>query len=270
MHETDSSFAGSIPAIYDRLLVPLIFEDAAADLAARVAAAAPAEVLETAAGTGVLTRALASALPAGSRIAATDLNPAMLDIARKRATGAAEIAWSVADATALPFDDASFDAVACQFGAMFFPDRIAGYAEARRVLRPGGRFVFSMWDRIEANEFAHAVTLAAAEVFPDDPPRFLARTPHGHGDPDAIRAELAAAGFARTTIRAFDGTSRAACPADAAVAYAMGTPLRAEIEARDRSRLADVVAHAETAIRKRWGAGPIAARIRGFAIVASG
>src|SRR5438093_1952180 len=155
MVATDKLFAGSIPEIYDRLLVPLIFEPYARDLAERLAGVKPREVLETAAGTGVLTRAIASRLPAGARIVATDLNQPMLDRAAARQPGDGRIAWRQADALALPFADQSFDAVACQFGVMFFPDKVQVYREARRVLKPGGRFLFNVWDRIDANEFAH-------------------------------------------------------------------------------------------------------------------
>src|SRR3954447_14270436 len=154
--ETDRQFAGSIPETYDRYLGPLLFEPYARDLAARLATLAPARLLETAAGTGVATRALARALPAGAAILATDLNRPMLDLAAARME-TAEVTWQQADALALPFDDGAFDAVACQFGAMFFPDRAAAYREARRVLRPGGRLVLSVWDRIGHNELAHVV-----------------------------------------------------------------------------------------------------------------
>ena len=195
MAQSDTVFAGSIPALYNRYLGPLIFEPYAADLATRVASGPAGRVLETAAGTGVLTRALAASLPGAAEIVATDLNQPMLDFAAAQ-PGVERVQWQRADALSLPFPDRSFDAVACQFGAMFFPDKIAGYREALRVLRPGGRFVFSVWDRIEENEFADVVTEAVAALFPGDPPNFLARTPHGYHDGERIGAELAAAGFA--------------------------------------------------------------------------
>src|SRR5262245_23179234 len=175
MAATDKLFAGSIPEIYDRFLVPLIFESYARDLAARVARAEPQDVLETAAGTGVLTRAIASRLPAPARIIATDLNQPMLNHAQGQSHDS-RITWRQADALALPFEDQSFDVVACQFGAMFFPDKVQGYREARRVLKPGGHFFFNVWDRISENEFADVVTQALATLFPQDPPRFMART----------------------------------------------------------------------------------------------
>jgi ubiquinone/menaquinone biosynthesis C-methylase UbiE len=268
MVATDKLFAGSIPEIYDRLLVPLIFEKYALDLAGRIVAVNPQDVLETAAGTGVLTRAIAARLPAEARLVATDLNQPMLDHARARQKTDGRIAWRQADALALSFDDQSFDAVACQFGVMFFPDKVQGYKEARRVLKPGGRFVFNVWDRIAENDFASIVTDALAELFPDDPPRFMARTPHGYHDAERIREELSAAGFGAISVDAVDGRSRAASPADAAIAYCQGTPLRNEVEARDAARLEEATTHAAAALARRFGSGAIEGRIRAFVITA--
>ena len=144
----DRMFAGSIAEIYDRYLVPLIFESYALDLASRLVEANPLDVLETAAGTGVLTRATASHLPADARIVAIDLNQPMLSRARARQSQDGRIEWKQADALALPFENQSFEAVVCQFGVMFFPDKVQGYLEAWRVLKPGGRFLFNVWDQI--------------------------------------------------------------------------------------------------------------------------
>jgi ubiquinone/menaquinone biosynthesis C-methylase UbiE len=267
MATSDKLFAGSIPELYERYLVPLIFEPYACDLAARVAAAAPRDVLETAAGTGVLTRAMAGSLPAATLIVATDLNQPMLDEAAKRLVDA-RIAWKQADALALPFAAASFDVVACQFGAMFFPDKVQGYKEARRVLRSGGHFIFNVWDNISDNEFADVITAALAEIFPHDPPRFLARTPHGYHDAEQIRRELKAAGFGEITVDAVDAISKAPSPRDAAIAYCEGTPLRSEIEARDPAGLERATAHAAAALARRFGDGPIEGRIRALVITA--
>ena len=186
---TDKLFAGSIPKIYDGYLVPLIFEGFAQDLAQRVADLSPTAVLETAAGSGVVTRVLAPKLGPRCRYVVTDLNQPMLDQATERQGADARITWQQADALALPFGDAKFDVVCCQFGAMFFPDRVRGYRETRRVLKPGGYFLFNVWDRIEENIFANDVTTALAEVFPSNPPCFLARTPHGYHDILLIREE---------------------------------------------------------------------------------
>jgi ubiquinone/menaquinone biosynthesis C-methylase UbiE len=268
MVATDKVFAGSIPEIYDRFLVPLIFQPYALDLAGRIAGAQPHDVLETAAGTGVLTRALASRLAANVRMTATDLNQPMLDRAAANQSPDRRITWRQADALALPFQDRTFDAVACQFGVMFFPDKIQGYREAHRVLKPGGRFCFNVWDKISENEFADVVTEALAAVFPSDPPRFLARTPHGYHDVERIRQDMAAAGFANISVDTIEERSKAPSPRDPAVAYCQGTPLRNEIESRDASRLEEATRNAAEAIERRFGSGPVDGRIRAHVITA--
>ncbi|RUW24259.1 methyltransferase domain-containing protein [Mesorhizobium sp. M4B.F.Ca.ET.215.01.1.1] len=268
MLETDKVFAGSVPENYDRHMVPLIFEPYAVDLARRAAALSPGAVLETAAGTGVVTRALAPKLPVGASYVVTDLNQPMLDYAAARQGPDSRIQWRQADALALPFEDAAFDLVCCQFGAMFFPDRTAGYREARRVLKPGGRFLFNVWDRIEENVFAHDVTNALAKIFPNDPPRFLARTPHGYHDKDLIRRDVEAAGFSHVAIETIAEQSRASSPRVPAVAYCQGTLLRNEIEARDAGKLQAATDHAEAVIKDRHGSGAVAAKIQAHVIVA--
>jgi SAM-dependent methyltransferase len=153
---------------------------------------------------------------------------------------------------------------------MFFPDRVTGYAEARRVLKPGGRFVFSIWDRIEENAFADDVTHAAAAVFPHDPPRFLARTPHGYHDPALVRDDLLRAGFTAIHLETHEKVSRAPSARDAAIAYCQGTLLRNEIEARDASLLQFVTDRAAEAIARRHGDGPVAGKMQAHVIVAMG
>jgi ubiquinone/menaquinone biosynthesis C-methylase UbiE len=267
MAASDKVFAGSIPELYDRYFVPLIFAPYARDLAARVAEADPKDVLEVAAGTGVVTRAMAAALPASVRMVVTDLNQPMLERAKSR-QAESQIEWKQADALALPFADESFDVVVCQFGVMFFPDKVQGYREARRVLRPGGRYMFNVWDRIADNEFADVVTDALAALFPEDPPRFMARTPHGYHDADQIRSALKAAGFADITIDVVEQRSKAASPLEPAIAYCQGSPLRTEIEARDASRLEEATTRAAEAIAQRFGNGPVDGRIRALVISA--
>ncbi|MBB4224111.1 class I SAM-dependent methyltransferase [Variovorax guangxiensis] len=282
MTESDKLFAGSIPKLYDTLMVPLIFEAYAADTAELVAGFSPGAVLETAAGSGVVTRALAPRLRTGTRYVVTDLNQPMLDYAAARQGDSADgrssssssnsinIEWQQADALKLPFEDASFDVVFCQFGAMFFPDRTAGYAEARRVLRPGGRFVFTVWDRIEDNAFADEVTSAVAEIFPQDPPRFLARTPHGYHDIALIRSDVSRASFTSIEIETREKTSRSPSARDVATAYCQGTPLRNEIEARDANALQAATDRAAQVIASRHGEGPVAGKIQAHVIVAAG
>jgi ubiquinone/menaquinone biosynthesis C-methylase UbiE len=268
MLETDKVFAGSIPENYDRYMVPLIFEPYAADIARRAEALSPGAVLETAAGSGVVTRALAPRLSPGASYIVTDLNQSMLDYAASRQPPDKRITWRQADALALPFEEAAFDLVCCQFGAMFFPDRSKAYREARRALKPRGHFLFSVWDRIEENVFADNVTNALAKVFPNDPPRFLARTPHGYHDTALIRRELEGAGFSHVTIETRAEQSRASSPRVPAVAYCRGTPLRNEIEARDAGKLEAATAYAASAIADRHGSGEVAAKIQAHVIVA--
>jgi SAM-dependent methyltransferase len=260
MAATDKLFAGKIPEIYDRFLVPLIFESYAGDLAERVAKVKPRDVLETAAGTGALTRAIASRLPIDARIVATDLNQPMLDAAKQPHDS--RIIWQQADALALPYEDQTFDVVACQFGVMFFPDKVKGYREAHRVLKPGGHFLFNAWDRIAENEFAGVVSQALAALFPHDPPGFMTRTPHGYFDGGRIREELVKAGFTSISIETRDDISRAASPQDVAIAYCQGTPLTNEIEARDPSRLEEATQTVTEALAQRFGRGPVEGRIR--------
>jgi ubiquinone/menaquinone biosynthesis C-methylase UbiE len=268
MLETDKVFAGSIPENYDRYMVPLIFEPFAADLAQRAASFSPGAVLEIAAGTGVVTRALAPKLSPGASYVVTDLNQPMLDYAASRQAPDNRIKWRQADALALPFEKATFDLVCCQFGAMFFPDRSSAYREARRVLKPGGHFLFNVWDRIEENLFADDVTNALAKIFPTDPPRFLARTPHGYHDTTLIRCELEDAGFSRVVIETRAEQSRASSPRLPAIAYCQGTLLRNEIEAREAGRLVAATDYAASAIADRHGGGEIAAKIQAHVVVA--
>lgn len=270
MAESDKVFAGSIPQRYDTLMVPLIFEAYAEHVAQLVAGFGPRVVLETAAGTGVVTRALAPRLAPDARYVVSDLNPPMLAYAAERQGPDARLEWRQADALALPFDDDAFDAVCCQFGAMFFPDRVAGYAQAHRVLRAGGRFVLSVWDRIEHNAFADEVTEAVATLFPHDPPRFLARTPHGYHDVALIRDELQRAGFANVQVETREEVSRAPSARHVAEAYCEGTPLRNEIEARDASLLPQAIDRATAAIAARHGHGPVAGKIQAHVFVATG
>lgn len=256
MAASDKDFIGSVPELYDRLLVPMLFDPYARDLAQRVRTYQPRDVLETAAGTGALTRAISADLGHNTRIVATDLNEPMLARARSQISGGPHITWQQADALALPFEDASFDVVACQFGVMFFPDRVAGYAESRRVLRPGGHFLFAVWDSIKENEFADVVILALQTVFPANRPQFLARTPHGYHDAARIRADLTAAGFKDIAIETITHRSRAASPEDVAIAYCQGTPMRGEIEALEKDGLDAATRDAAEAIAARCGQGP--------------
>jgi len=260
--DTDKVFSGSIPKLYETYLVPLIFEPYAADLVNRLGSRSLSRVLEIAAGTGVVTRALASVLPESASIVATDLNQAMLDQAAVVGTKRA-VEWRQADAMQLPFRDGTFDAVVCQFGVMFLPEKSKAFSEARRVLRPGGVFIFNAWDRFTENEFADTVTIALESLFPKDPPRFMARTPHGYHDHRIIERDLANGGFTKTAqIATVAARSRAESSRVPAIAYCQGTPLRNEIEARDASRLGEATDIAAEAIGKRFGRGAVDGKIQ--------
>lgn len=255
-----NAFVGSIPLVYDRTLVPMFFEPYAADLALRLGKLDHGRVLEIAAGTGVVTRALAHALPASVEIIATDLNQPMLDLAASRLTDR-PVTWRQADATSLPFEADSFDAVVCQFGVMFFPDKPRAFGEARRVLKPGGRLLFNVWTDIAENDFGRIVTEAVAPLFPEDPPRFLAQVPHGYHDEGEIRRTLDAAGFERITMSRVERRSRAESARVAAIGLCQGSPLRNQIEERDPSRLEQATDAAATALAARFGAGVIDGRL---------
>lgn len=263
---TDKAFTGSVPKIYEQYLVPLIFEDYAKDMVGRLATRKPSRVLEIAAGTGVVTRLMASTLPDSAQIVATDLQQPMIDEAVHVGTPR-PVEWRQADAMQLPFEDGSFDAVAIQFGAMFFPDRPKAYAEAHRVLRPGGALVFNVWDRIEDNEFAEEVTSAVKALFPQDPPLFLPRTPYGYYQTESLRKDLVAGGFTnQAQIDTVAFRSRAKSARDPAIAYVEGTPLRGEIEARDASGLGKATDAATEAIARRFGANDVDGKIQAHVI----
>lgn len=264
----DTVFAGSIPALYDRHLGPLLFEPFARFVAGRVAELQPGRVLETAAGTGIVTVALAERLPRSVTLVATDLNQAMIDHASTK-PALKRVELRQADALKLPFADGSFDVVVCQFGAMFFPDKVAGYREARRVLAPAGRFVLSVWDSLQHNPITRVVVDAAAMRYPHNPPRFLARTPHGHSDAGVLRRDLAAAGFDAVTVETVTLPSRAPSAEHAAIGLCQGTPMRGEIEALDPSGLAATTDVATAALRSAYGTGAIEAPMQAVVVTAS-
>jgi len=263
---SDAAFVGSIPELYDRHLGPMLFEPYALNVAARFRGF-EGLLLETAAGTGRVTRALAEAVDPQARIVATDLNEPMIARARELVR-ADNVEWRQADGQALPFRDGEFDAVVCVFGMMFLPDKAAGYAEARRVLKPDGRFVFAVWDRIDANDISQTVDETVAAMFPDDPPGFLARGPYGYNDKDAIRAAAETAGFASVAIETVALETPAKWAADAATGLCMGSPLRSGIDANHPGQLDAVLEAVTQALRRRFGNGPIAGKGQALVVTA--
>lgn len=263
----DNAFVGSIPDIYERYLGPMLFETFARDTAARFAGF-EGTLLETAAGTGRVTAALVDTTGPGARITATDLNEPMLARAAQ-IVASPKVAWKQADALALPFGDRAFDAVVCQFGVMFFPDKAAGYREALRVLRPGGRFVFTVWDDLAANTLSHIIQETTAALFPNNPPRFLSRTPFGYHDRDVLRAAVTAAGFAAVEVETVTLETPTASAHDAAFGMCSGSPLRGEIEANGEGALDRAVEACTAALVKAFGEGPIVGRGQAVTITAT-
>lgn len=247
----DSAFAGSLPQVYEDCLVPVLFEPYAVDIAARAAAVVPTDVLEIAAGTGVVTAHLARALP-NSRIVATDLNPAMLEVAAGLGMPA-NIEWQPADAQDLPFADASFDLVLAQFGVMFYPDRASAYREARRVLRPDGTWLFNVWDRIEDNCGSHAVHLALREALSEPKPGFLERAPFSYHDRALIAAELAEAGFTQVEFAEVRRLGDASLTDSLVRGLCGGTPLAGELAEHGPEAARQAEAHALEAARAAAG-----------------
>jgi ubiquinone/menaquinone biosynthesis C-methylase UbiE len=239
MVDTDAAFTGSIPQLYDRYLRPILFEPYAEDLARRAAVLKPRRILEIAAGTGVVTEAVLKSLPE-AEIVATDLNQAMLDVAEGR-LGARRASFRQMDAQALDFADGAFDLILCQFGVMFFPDRIGAYREARRALEDRGTFLFNVWGSLEENAISRVIAETVALTLGGETPSFVERVPFGYHDRERVEADLRAAGFTRIDCATVDRRSRFADPHDAAMGLCLGSPLRAEIEARAPGRMDGVI-----------------------------
>ena len=250
-----TAFIGNIPQNYDEGLGPHIFIDYAADIAARAAALGAGEVLELAAGTGIVSRQLRDALPAQTRLVVTDLNPPMLDIARTKFAAGEAVEFRQADAMALPFDDASFDAIISQFGVMFFPDKVAAFKESRRVLRPGGNILFNVWGEMAKNPFSLVGHETAAEIFPDNPPVFY-RFPFSYPDPALVSADLEAAGFIEISHETVGIDKLVEDWALFARGLVLGNPLVDEIRQRGSISEAEVVERFTLALRQRFGVEP--------------
>ena len=260
--ESQRRWVDSMSEAYDRWMVPTVFRPFALELARRIAERHPRRVLELAAGTGVLTRELLAGSGA-PEVTATDLNEAMVEFGRRNVPGAT---WQQADAMDLPFDAERFDAVVCQFGVMFFPDKPAAHAEARRVLEPGGSLIFATWGPIDGHEFEVAVVAGLARAFPDHPPRFLQSVPHGYADLDVVVADVRAGGLEPVGAETVTVEGSAESAVGLATGYCTGTPLRAEIEARGDPAVAiDAVAGE---LERRFGSGPLTGRMTAHVVEA--
>ncbi|HUP87360.1 MAG TPA: class I SAM-dependent methyltransferase [Acidimicrobiales bacterium] len=260
-----SAWVDSMPSAYERWLVPALFQPFAVDLARRVAALHPRRVLELAAGSGALTRELLAALPDGTEVMATDLNDAMVDLGRAQAPGAT---WRQADAMALPFDAGQFDVVACQFGAMFFPDKPAAFAESRRVLDADGSFVQNVWGPLERHAFEASLVRALGAVFPEDPPTFMQTGPHGYADLALVTADLHEGGFDDVVSEALTLEGHGESAAGLAEGYCLGSPLRFEIERR--AALDVTLTRVAEAMTNDLGDGDVAGSMVAHVLVARG
>ena len=260
-----TAFTGDIPSHYHAGLGPLLFEPYAEELARLARRLGPRRVLETACGTGILTRRLADALRGEAEIVATDLNPDMLAVAQRTTSGAAEL--RPADMTALPFPDESFDLVACQFGLMFAPDKPAALREARRVLARGGAALVSTWGPLERNTVFDVAHRALAALFPDDPPRFY-ETPYSMPDPGALQGLLLGAGFETAAVETVRRTGVASSPRAAAVGLVLGNPMAGELSARGPGVLDEALHEVERALVERFGEGPFEAGLEALVATA--
>jgi len=267
MPEAHQAFVGSVPANYDRYLGPLIFEDYARDLAERIARADPRALLETAAGTGIVTRHLRRLLGDTIALTVTDLNPDMLAYAQQQLGPLSNARFETADAQALPLPDAAFDALACQFGFMFFPDKAKAFAEAARVLRPGGLLVFNVWDSLEHNHLVDTVVGALTELLGDGPPRFFA-TPFGWYALDPMKALLEDAGFDELGFAVLPRPCVAASAEAVARGFIQGSPFAAELGQRSPVPVEEAVARVTRAVAAAHGEPPRGTRMQAITVTA--
>lgn len=267
MTEQHAAFIGSIPENYDRYLGPALFEPYAADIVERINVRDGASVLELACGTGIVTRRLRDRLSPSVRLVATDLNEAMIAYAAHKFRPGEGVEWKQADASHLPFDDESFDAVVCQFGLMFVPDKQKAVREAYRVLKPGGTFLFSVWDAIEQNDLAHIAHTTISTFFEHDPPNFY-EVPFCLYDTEVIVSLLTAAGFRDSQLSLLKLPSISPSASEAATGLVEGNPVRVAIEERNPSALPKIVTAVAEAVAARCGDNPVRGSMQAFVCTA--
>jgi ubiquinone/menaquinone biosynthesis C-methylase UbiE len=263
MSDKNAAFIGSIPENYDRYLGAVLFEPYASELVERLNVSESASVLELACGTGIVTRQLRDRLANGVRFVATDLNDAMMAYAATKFRPDEDIEWKQADAMNLPFPDESFNAVVCQFGLMFVPDKERAIREAYRVLSPGGLYLFSVWDAIEENELAHIAHTTISTFFEHDPPNFY-EVPFCFHDPEVIRSLLTRAGFRDIKISLLPLPSISPSASEVANGLVKGNPVIAAINERRPSDVQKIVSAVAEAVAARCGDRPVRARMQAF------
>ena len=267
MPTNNAAFTGLVPENYDRYLGPVLFQPYAKDLVARLNLPENAAVLELACGTGIVTRCLRERFQANARIVATDLNDAMLNYAKGKFENSEAIEWKQADATQLSCADQSFDAVVCQFGIMFFPDKDKAVRETFRVLKPGGTFLFNVWDVIEHNDLAHIAHSIISEFFEDNPPDFY-EIPFSFHSRETIKSLLNTAGFSKVEVSLLPLDSISASARDAARGLVHGNPVIAAIKERDESRVPEIEASIAATVTAKYGAAPVRARMQALVCAA--
>ncbi|NQY92617.1 MAG: class I SAM-dependent methyltransferase [Campylobacteraceae bacterium] len=267
MISSHSKFTGEIPKYYERYLGPIIFEEYAEDLANRVCIPSNGTLLEIAAGTGMATRKLRDTLSSTVHIIATDITNDMLDIAKTKFNEKENIEFKIANALELPFEDGTFDVVVCQFSLMFFPNKSVAVKEAKRVLKPGGTFVFNVWDSFEHNQLVQTVSQTIMNCLPFDPPSFF-KVPFGYYNIDVIKTLLNDAGFGDIEIDILPRVSKAQKALDVASGFVLGTPARLQIEEDDSEPLDKILGIVTEAIGKKFGYTSIKAKMQAIIFTA--
>jgi ubiquinone/menaquinone biosynthesis C-methylase UbiE len=268
MSTSHAQFTGSIPEYYDTYLGPMLFEPYARDMAERVARLNASSVLELACGTGIVTRRLLDILPRDSHLLATDLNEAMLDYARPKFTKDTNVKLEAMDATRLTLPPDTFEVVVCQFGWMFFPDKLAVARESRRVLRPDGHLLFNVWDSFGGNPICRIAHETITSFFESDPADFYL-TPFGFHDLGEIRMMLDDAGFKKVDADTIAFTTESPSANEAATGLIRGNPVVNAIHERGAADVDTIVRAVADALANELGDRPMRAPIKAHVVVAS-
>jgi len=265
--ESTPLFTSSVATLYDEILGPAFFEPYAIETTNRVAALNPQKVLETACGTGRVTNHLRKVLSKSATLIATDISNDMLAVAEKKLSAIKDISWQQADAMNLPFDDESFDAVVCQFGAMFFADRKKGFIEAMRVLKNGGAFIFSVWDKLEFNPVTAASRQILKDFFEGNPPKSM-NMAFSMTDKNDIANQLTETGFTNIKIETVNKVCIAESAEGLAKAIIDGSTNSDYIKERDANAAPFLKKKIAKAISEKFGDHPVKGTMQAIIIAA--